>query len=115
MTKDELILKRDEQIAELKEKIYELEEIIYEYEENDMGAVVSETEQIALKVIHQQIEKLAFISKDDKLDKDEAKNFDTFVKDLVAIRGKMPTPKTKKVADESDDSIADLIALATGE
>jgi hypothetical protein len=105
---------KDEQITELKERIAELEEIVYEYEENDMGAVVSETEQLALKVIHEQIEKLAMISKVDKLDKDQAKNFDTFVKDLVAIRGKMPTPKTKKDSDGSEEKEADLIALATG-
>jgi hypothetical protein len=115
MTKDELILKRDEKIADLKEKVAELEEVIYEYEENDMGVLVSETEKKMLRIISEQIERLGKLSDVQTLDKDDCKLFDTYVKDIVAIRGKMPTPKTQKdeATEESEAELLELIKANT--
>jgi hypothetical protein len=110
MTKDELILKRDAEIADLKEKVAELEEVIYDYEENDMGVVVSESEKIMLRIIHEQIGRLAKLSAVQTLDKDDVKLFDSYVKDIVAIRGKLPTPKTNK-DEKGEETEAELLAL----
>lgn len=113
MTKDELILKRDYEIADLKDKIAELEEIVFDYEENDMGVLVSETEKKMLRIIADQIERLRLLSDVQTLDKDDCKLFDTYVKDIVAIRGKLPTPKIQK-DEKGEEEEADLIAIIKG-
>ena len=104
---------KDEQIVELKERIAELEDELEEYAENDATIHLSDTEKTMLKIISQQIEKLAFISRTDKLDKDEIKGFDSFVKDLVAIRGKMPTQKSSE-DKEVQQTEADILKLING-
>lgn len=114
MTKDELILKRDEEIADLKEQLSEALDKLDEFEENDVGIHLSDTEKSMLKIITEQIGQLAAISKVTKLDKDEAKLFDTYVKDLVAIRGKMPTKKSEKDKDVQQ-SEAEILKLINGE
>ena len=116
MKKDELeklIILRDKQIADLKEANAELEMIIDDYELNDMGILLSDTEKQMLTIIHQQITKISADSDVARLDKDDVKIFDSYVKDIVAIRGKMPTPKTEgdKVGEQTE---AELILLATG-
>ena len=114
MTKDELILKRDGEIIDLKEKIAELEEIIYDYEENDMGVIVSESEKCMLRIIHEQINRLAKLSAVQTLDKDDVKLFDSYVKDIVSIRGKLPTPKTSS-DEKGEETEAELLALISGD
>jgi predicted transglutaminase-like protease len=105
-----IIKQRDDEIKKLKETIAELEESLYEYEDNDISFTLSDTEQSMLNIISEQIGRLAADSKVTRLDKDDVKLFDSYVKDLVAIRGKMPTPKTDK-DKEGEESEAELIAL----
>lgn len=113
MTKQDLldlITKKDEQLRNNQERISELEMLLDEYEENDVSFLLSDTEKSMLKIIGEQIEKLGEISKVSKMDKDEAKLFDTYVKDIVAIRGKMPTPKTSNDAQTEED-LADKLSV----
>ncbi len=112
-TLEELIKIRDEEIVELKDQIAELEETIYQYEENDAGILVSETEKKMLDIIFEQIKILAESSKVEKLDKEDVKLFDTYVKDIVAIRGKLPTPKISK-DQEGEATEAELLQLVQG-
>ena len=111
---EELLEQRDSELREALDRIVDLEE---QLEELDNSYIFSESEKMMLKIIEHQVARFwKQLSNGDfsSLDKDEVKAFDTFVKDFVALRGKMPKRKEKEI-EESEENIAELVALAKGE
>lgn len=98
---------KDKYIIQLKNKIAELEEELDEFDLVLSNFSVAEKKMI--EIIGREIGRLDNESKSYKLDKDQVKIFDTYVKDFVQLRGKVEKLVKK---EDSDDDIADLIALA---
>lgn len=107
----ELVKIRDSEILELKEQLLEALDKIDELEENDVGIHLSDTEKEMLQIISQQIGRLSESSKVELLDKDSTKLFDTYVKDFVAIRGKVPVAKKEEVGDTEQEISSKLSVL----
>lgn len=96
-------------IAELEKEVFKLKEII---RENDLDISdipdMSDEEYICVS----QIARLKEQSDSMSFDQEQAKIFDTLVKDLNIIRGGNKKPKAK---NKSKAEIAELISIAKGE
>ena len=96
-------------VAELEKELLRLQQII---RDNDLDIEdvpeMSDEEFICI----QQIEKLKRQSEEMAFDQEQAKIFDTLVKDLNIIRGGNPKRKAKS---KSKAEVKDLIRIARGE
>lgn len=106
----ELLNKRDKELQEAMDHIADLENQIDEFENSEMTFVFSETERHMLEIIEKGVKDL---NKLGRLDKDDIKKLDSYVKDFVLLRGKMPKSKNKEI-EESEQNTAELVALARG-
>lgn len=111
---EKLLKVRDSQIARLKDELAELDQLVYEYETNDAVILISDTEKMMLNIISEQIKLIADKSKAGQLEMQDTKIFDTLVKDIVAIRGKIPTKGIQKDS-QGEATEAELIALVKGD
>jgi len=113
MSKDELLRMYNESEAEL----HKANDIIINLEEKIAEMIslsaLSGTEKIMLDIIEREILRInceqVIVS---KMTKDDLRTFDTLVKDFVSIRGKI-IPEKPKEKESTDDSIENLILLAT--
>ena len=111
----ELLKKRDKELRDARSLIDDLTEQLQEYEDNDVTLALSDSEKRMLKIIEKEMERLEKDVNEMTLDTSDLKKFDTLVKDFVAIRGKMPaTKKSDKSVADTDEHLADLVALAKG-
>lgn len=105
-----LLAKRDNELQEALNTINELEDKLLELEENEINFVFCETEREMLEIIAKGVKELNSFG---RLDKDDMKKFDSYVKDFVLLRGKMPKSKDK-LSEDSEKNTAELIELARG-
>lgn len=76
-------------------------------------SALSGTEKIMLDIIEREIIRINEATALDKMSKDDLRKFDTFVKNFVAIRGKI-IPEKPKEQESQEDDVENLISLVKG-